>query len=521
MPIYPNTQLVFTDTNGNTGTTILPNSIITPSINASSLLTLNGRGATGQLLSTTGSELQWISSNSITNPITNNINTTSITNTNTITTTNLNTSSMSINNPITNTISFNNPPISNSPTISSHLATKEYVDSVLPGLYNLYLNKSQPSSISNYLTLSTSMTGTTGQTTTTSTGAAGSNTLVNSFITEPLNVNQIPPCLLCLNIWGLISVITDPVSYYAVYQLYRDGTIIELGTSSYSAIHIASSTIPYKYSVNITLSNTITTLTTDRLILSLYIYKVSGSTAQTITTYFEQKYYSYLELRTLKPITSLPDNIISGTIANSNLYMTLPASGVADITSTENLSISCPSKILTIVGASPIAIGNDSTVPSTINLLSPGSSGSIYVNKRMNIIYTILPGSGQIGETITYKTLTTTPSFTSNSPLSINYSLNKGVWMVTANSGFLTVSSGNVSNMSIYINNISTLICRNDYSMQYPAYTNSVNVLTCSGLIDILTSTTITLFQVMTFSTGSYRVADADFNYNVQFVRVA
>ena len=201
--------------------------------------------------------------------------------------------------------------------------------------------------------------------------------------------------------------------------------------------------------------------------------------------------------------------------------MTSPASGVADITSTENLSISCPSKILTIVGASPISIGNNSIVPSTINLLSPGSSGSIYVNKRMTILYTILPGSGQIGETITYNTLSNTPSFTSNSPLSIDYPLNKGVWMVTANSGFLTESGGIVSNMSIYIKNDTTLICQNDYSMQHTSPSSAVNVLTCSGVIDITSSTTITLFQVMTFSSGSYRVANADLNYNVKFARVA
>lgn len=524
---YPNSKIVFTDINGNTGTTILPNSITTPSISTSSFLLLNGKGETGTILSTTGSNLQWISSGSNSNSttISSDINTTTISNANTITSTNLNTPTISITNPITNTLTFNTPPTSSNPTTSSQLATKEYVDKILPERFiNLYLNKSVPGFLSNYSALQTTTTTQTNQTTTTITGSANSKTLIGSFISDPINITKLPICIWNLYIWGTINNLTDPTNYVADFQLYRSGNFINLGTSNNSANHIATTanTIPYKYNINISLSSEIQTNLDDRIVIKLYAYKVSGPTAsQIVTTYFEQNYYSYAQIQVITPITLFRPNPLFGTIANSNLYMTLPASGTAEITSTENYTITCPSNTLTI-GGPTIYIGNSVPAPTTINLLSPGSTGSIYVNKRIILSYSPrLPGDGQIGETITYKTLASTPTFTSNSPLSITYPLNKGVWIVNANSGFLTVTSGNVSNMSIYIKNGSTFICRNDYSMQYTSPINAVQVLSCSGVIDILSSTTITLFQEMTFSSGTYRIANADFNYSVQFARVA
>ena len=507
MVVFNNTNLLVTNgSTGSTGTTITATSITTPSITTQSIILSSGIGATGTILSTNGTNLQWIalSTNSTNTNITSdiNMNTNNITNATTITCTTLNTSNIIGPTTIMSPATFTNPPNSTTPVNPNHLATKSYTDNLYSNnIYNLYLNTS------NTILLS----GTTYYTS----GLPGVS--IGSFISDPIGITQLPISLWSLNIWGTISAITDPTNYYAVFNVYNNGSITLIGTSTNSANHIAltSTNIPYKYTVNVSLSSNKTTNTTDRILIELFAYKVSGTTSQSVITYFENPYYSYSQMQ----ISSLP-SIWSG-IANSNLNM-----NGFNITSTDNLNISCPNKILSFDNSgNNIIIGTDTTVPTTINLLSSGSTGSIYMNKSAIRNYSVTPTTGQIGEIINVSLLAT-PSFNSSGTEVEVASrlLQPGVWIVNANSGFLNTTSGttNITRMAIYIKNGETFICQDEYNGASSVAAASLNILFCSGIIGITTQSTIKLYQAMTFSGGAYRVANANStNFMFQFVRVA
>ena len=523
---YPNTSFTFTNgITGSTGTTITSSSITTNTVNTKLLTLSNGTGASGTILSTNGTNLVWITPPTSSTIITSNINmnTNNITNVSTVGCTGLNATTILGPTTIVNPVTFANPPTSITPLNSNELATKSYVDNVFPSIYNLYLNTSVTVLLSGttYYTLSNTPTIATNQkilTTSTTNGFPG--TLISEFISDQIGVTQLPISLWCLNIWGTIDVTTDPTNYYATFSLYNNGSITLIGTSTNSANHIAltSTTIPYKYTVNYTLSSTITTNTTDRILIQLFAYKVSGTISRTVTTYFETPYYSYSQIQISNPISVLP-YIWSGSV-NSNLNM-----NNFNITSTGDMSISCPNnKNLTFNTPGIITnIGTDTTVPSVINLLSSGSTGSIYIKQYAVIDYTVTPTSGHIGEVINVSLLAT-PSFVS-SGTEINVAsqiIQPGVWIVTANSGFLNTAVGtNITRMTIYIKNGTNFICQHEINGA-PNVSGGLHILMCSGIIGITTQSTITLFQAMTFSGGSFRVADANStNFMFKFVRVA
>ena len=525
MPIYQKSNLLITDTNSTTS--ITPNLITTNTVNTNSLILSTGTGATGSILSTNGRNLLWITPSTSSTSITSNIdmNFNNITNVNTINCTTLNATTIVGPTTIVNPVTFANPPTSITPSNSSELATKSYVDNLSSNFYNLYLNTSItiPLSETTYYTLSKTPTTITNQTILTTSSSAGlPGTSIGSFISDPIGITQLPISLWCLNIWGTISSLTDPTNYYAKFSLYNNDTTITItpiGTSTNSANHIAlsSTTIPYKYTVNLTLSSNIPTNTTDRILIELFAYKVSGTTTQTVTTYFETPYYSYLQIQLSNPITSLP-SIWSG-IVNSDLKM-----NSFNITSTENMSISCPNKILSFDNSgNTINIGTDTSVPTTINLLTAGSTGSIYMNKPAQINYTT-PNIGHIGEIINVPLLTP-PSLPSGQQVEVaSYLLKPGVWIVNATSGFSnSTGGGSIRNMTIYITNGETVICQHQSNAAADSTLNASNILGCSGIIGITTQSTIKLYQSMTNTTTniSGTVANAALNFMFQFVRVA
>jgi len=521
---FNNINLLFTNgITGSTGTTITPTSVTTPSISTQSLILSSGTGLSGTILSTNGTNLVWISPSASENIRSSNLDmqTNNITNANTISCTTLNATSIVGPTTIVNPVTFANPPTSITPSKLNELTTKSYVDNLASNFYNLYLNKSITSSVSaTYYTLSNTPTTATNQTIPTTISSNGfPGVSIGSFLSDPIGITQLPTSLWCLNIWGTISSLTDATNYYAKFSLYiNDTTITPIGTSTNSTNHIAltSTTIPYNYTVNFTLSSTRTTNTTDRILIELFAYKVSGTTTQTVTTYFETPYYSYSQLQISNPISAL--SFIWSSSVNSNLNM-----NSFNITSTGNLDISCPNKILSFdkTGNTGINIGTDTTVPTVINLLSTGSTGSIYMIKPTVINYTNSPSTGQIGEIINV-TLLATPSFNSSGTEVEVASklLNPGVWLVTASSGFYYIQVGtDITRMAIYIKNGETFICQHENNGL--SAVTSGHILSCAGIIGITTQSTIKLYQAMTYSGGAYRVADASTNFMFQFVRIA
>ena len=539
---YPNTQLTFTTgITGSTGTTISSNSISTNTVNLNSLILSNGRGQTGNILSTNGTDLVWVTPSigvtgitGITG-ITSNLNMQSnnITNANTINCTTLNSTNIIGPSTITNPVTFANPPISITSTNLSTLATKSYVDNVsLNNIYNLYLNKSSTILLSGttYYALSNTPTTTISQILQTQTSTAGfPGASIGSFISEPIGITQLPTSLWCLNIWGTISSLTDATNYYAEFSLYNNDTTITItpiGTSTNSANHIAltSTNIPYKYTVNFTLSSSRTTNTTDRILIELFLYKSSVTTTQTVTTYFENPYYSYSQIQISNPISSLP-SIWSG-IVNSDLNM-----NNFNITSTGDMSISCPNKILSFdnLGTTGIFIGTNTSVPTVINLLSPGSTGSIIISKPILPSYTTTPTTGKIGEIIDVPLLTTPALPSTGEGVEVaSYLLKPGVWIVSATSGFInTIINGTIRNITIYIKNGDTFICQHQTNAQSNSNVGpgTTHQLSCNGIIGITTESTIKLYQAIKISiANAYTVApssDTALMFKFQFVRIA
>ena len=526
MPIYPNTNIIITDTNSNT--TISSNSINTNTINTNSFIVSNEKGATGSILSTNGTNLEWIvpsSGNTITSDI--NMNTNNIINTNTITCNTLNTTTITGPTTFTNPVTFSIPPVSVTPVNANEMAIKSYTDNVIPSVYNLYMNISVTDQLTGYYILSKTPSSVTNQTILTSSTAGFPGASIGSFISEPIGITQLPISLWNLNIWGTISSLTDPTNYYAKFSLYNNDTTIiitPIGTSTNSANHIAltSTNLPYQYTVNFTLSSTIPTKTTDRILIELFAYKVSGTNTQTVTTYFEAPYYTNFQIQVtnlLNPLSTI------SLLPNYMMYTDLKMNNY-NISSPGDLSISCPNKILSFEnsGTTGIFIGTDITVPTNINLLSSGSSGTINMNKRASIIYTKSPTTGQIGEVINVL-LPAAPllPFTTDIEIPVvSQLINPGVWIINACSGFLCTTTGtNIKNISLYIKNGSDLICQQQNNYSNDAIIGTVHILSCGGIVGTLTQTTITLYQIMRFNGGEYRVADANDNFSFTITRIA
>jgi hypothetical protein len=523
MPIYPNTNLLLTTTNSSTS--ILPNSITTPFISTQSLSSSNGYGATGTILSTTGSSIQWITSPNQIDPINiqNNIdmNTNNIINATTVNCTNLYTSGISGPATFTNPVTFNTPPISVTPTTSSQLATKSYVDAALSnGIYLLYFNLSEPISSTSFSRLSNTRTTSSYQSITTTTGAPGTSVLIKSFLTNPIGISQLPISLWSFNIYGTINVITDPTNYYAVCELYRNnGVIATIGISNNSANHIAltSTLLPYIYKLNISLSSPYIIEPTDQMLISLYTFTVSGTGSRTVTTYFEDKFLSYVQIQTTSPLTLLPSNPQWISTANSNLNM-----NGYNISSIGDMSIQCTGKILSIGNDSSILnIGTDSSTATNINLLAAASTGSIETNRRFNINYTNLPTTSQIGQIITTTVANSSFTFVSGQEkLTNSYTISPGVWIVTANVGFIIgATSCAPSKIELYIQIGTTLICKQQFSIAGESRNTWTHILCCSGFFSITTTSTVNLYQKVTFTGGPIQNSGSD--YSANFVRVA
>jgi len=525
MPIYKNNQLLFI--NGSTGTSIVYNSVNSPSISTNQIVASNGTGSANTILSTTGSSLSWISPSTVDNNIQSNININTLTAT-TINCTNMNATSISNLNTFANQVTFNNPPTSGNTGISTQLITKQYVDNKkisnrTNGIYNLYLNKSQtfiPVGVTAYFTLSNTVSsaitqGITGQT------VQNVNTLIGTFMTDnTVGITSIPISLWNLNIYAGIP--DTGGTFYMFFQLYKYNTINNtftiIGTSSNSSdVNATPSVYPDLYTMSYAVTTVQSVLSTDKIAIRLY-YNTSYATSVLYKTYFENNNYSYLQI-----IVNNNQLIQKFGTATSTLDMS-----TFNITSSDNLNISCPSNILTVGNSSStINIGTDTTIPSTINLSS--SNGTLNFDKTLTLNYGTTMGNNQLGQIITYTNTTrTSKSFTTNSPVTESYFLPyKGIWFVSANAGIYSSAGSTITYilLSIKNNTTNTIVgsCEQTGSQNITYGYN--NILNCSGIITATQNNTrIDIIQTIKFPAGS--VTYKTFNsvsdtYNIQFVRIA
>lgn len=480
---YPNTNIYIT--NGYTGTTITPTYITTPSINAQRISTILGNsGSPGNILSKTNDNIAWIASSISGNIGSSNLDmqTNNITNANTISCTTIDPTTISTTT-FANQTSFTTTPISYYPTASTHLATKSYVDNKLltNKNYYLYLNKSEPITLggTGYYTLSTTITGETGQGIT-GTTVTNTNTLIGSFMTPALNITNIPPSLWILNLYcGVQNANAVFTTFFELYKYTTTGSASIIGTSSSTAGDINStitSNYPSLYKMTLSISSYNSLLITDRLFIKLYYY--TTNTSMLYYTYYENNWYSYLE------ILSNLSSVLCGSDAYSNLNM-----NSFNITSTGNMSISCPNTILSLGNkASTINIGTDKSVTTNINLGLTGTN-NIFLNSQLTPNYTRLPGEGEIGQIINFPRVLGKTGI-SSLVFDMNYTLPyKGRWFITSTFGIYISASTTINDIYIYLYTTadnSPIISEYSHS-KYNGIISSIgycNIVNVSGIID-------------------------------------
>jgi len=528
---YPITQLTIGIT-GSTGTTITPTSITTPLLLVNNIVDSTGStGQNGNVLSSTTDGIRWIGISGTTGSsgITGNLdmNTTyDITNAGTIDCINLNTTT--INAPtFTNQIAFTSAPsCAVGPTAANHIVNKNYVDTTPTyTVYNLYLNQSQITTVQ----LVSGSTGTTGysklsdlvtstvQTTPLSTTANAVATFpIISFISDPIGITQIPSCILNVNIYGNITTAGSRIYYNSTFRLYNNTTknITTLGNTGRSSFILNNTAgYPLMYTMQISVPSTPTNLT-DRFILEISATStVAGS--YPINTYFENKFYSYIQIQSNTAILFQSTNNYIANTATSDLNM-----NNFNITSTGNLNISCPNKILSL-GNKSSTINIEKQTSGNIYLGSTGST--INLNKPLNINYITRNLYTGLGSNITISATglpTTFPIGTTSSvqgTVVLNYS---GIWFFSFQCGadsFTTIPNG----FSVFVYKTSVIpsnyICSKKYVMKSFANANSIT-LDSNGIIDVKNNS-ITLIFVLTLNKASAADGRPTFN-SPEFIRI-
>jgi hypothetical protein len=494
---YPNSKFVFTDASGNTGTTILPESITTPSITVSSIVDSTGStGASGYVLSSTGDGIAWIPQSGGFGNITSdlNMNNYNINNIDTINSTNLNSTNIYGNATFSNQISFSSSPFcSVGPTGSSHLANKLYVDSILSsGNYNLFLNRSQTVTVgtTGFSLMSSTISPTITATPISTIVPANSTRSVISFISNELNITELRTSLINLNIYG--NNITGVHSIYYTFnvKLYSGGTMTTLGsTGQSSTILNNATTYPLMYTMSITIP-TISTLATDMIILELNAINKSTTTSVTLNTYFENNWYSYLQIQSnsMNPLQFSPWINTATSDLNMNGY---------NITSTGDLTISCPTKILTLGNQSSINLGssggsiNLGNQNSTINLLKPLTINdtNTSVNNSTTWRSTISIG---FDNAVEFPTTGILPTITRQLTVS------RGVWFICVHAGINISRSGPTADSRLEIYKTTTQSTTTTIGSQSTGgfhTPTTQEIISCCGIFSVSAATEIIIIK--------------------------
>lgn len=229
----------------------------------------------------------------------------------------------------TNQASFNLPPHSVTPILGNDLTTKDYVDSLVgqySGGYNLYLNYSETLVVNTitYNYLSNEVSSAVQQDVLTITD--GTDQLIATFITDEINILEIPTGLWNMTLYGSVSGAGGILYYYFKIKKYSGGVITDLITSGNSPdVNATPTGNPDAYHMSATIDTPINVLLTDRIIIEIYCIKISGISI-TLNTYFESAYYSFIQT-TLNAGTTLLTS--SNNWTGNNNFALIPTSETA------------------------------------------------------------------------------------------------------------------------------------------------------------------------------------------------
>lgn len=219
---------------------------------------------------------------------------------------------------------FDVPPHSTTPILGNDLTTKDYVDGLVgqySGGYNLFLNYSESLTVNSitYKYLSNEVSSAIQQDVITITD--GTDQLIASFITDEINILEIPSGLWSLTLYGSVSGAGGILYYYFKIKKYSGGIITDLITSGNSPdVNATPTGNPDAYHMNATIPTAISVLLTDRIIIEIYCIKVSG-TSINLNTYFESSYYSFIQT-TLNAGTTLLTS--SNNWTGNNAFQLIP-----------------------------------------------------------------------------------------------------------------------------------------------------------------------------------------------------
>jgi len=297
-------------------------------------------------------------------------------------------------------VEFNTPPHSVTPILGNDITTKDYVDSLVgqySGGFNLFLNYSQSVVVNSISYKSFSPTVSSASNQIVSTITDGTNQLIASFISDPINILEIPTGLWNMALNGGVSSAGGVLNYFFKIRRNRAGVISDLITSGNSPdINATPSSNPDTYHMNATISTAIPLLLTDRIIIEIYCIKTSGASV-TLNTYFEGDYYSYIQttLNAGTTLLSSSNNWTGSNIFNNNVrlnstltdtsgsvgllgqYLASSASGgvswiTPPITGTTYISYTSSITLPTLVNSTFLIIFSGSTASQTLTIPASG-----------------------------------------------------------------------------------------------------------------------------------------------------
>ena len=202
----------------------------------------------------------------------------------------------------------NLPTCSVVPTIGEEFVNKGYVDSLVgqySGGYNMFFNYSVTDG--SYKQLGNTIVDVSQNqidiTTTDST-----RQLVEQFVSSALNITTIPVGIWNVLLYGTVSSAAANVRYTCDIHTLDGVTLSAVLATSSQSEDINAVTTPAAYTMNITLATAITCLLTTKLVVRLFVQNVGSTVPLTVSTYFQNMYYSYIQTSLNEGTTLLTSN---------------------------------------------------------------------------------------------------------------------------------------------------------------------------------------------------------------------
>lgn len=276
--------------------------------------------------------------------------------------------------------SFQLPPHIPEPILGNDAASKGYVDSLVgqySGGYNLFFNYSETDATYPTNKVLAKLVSSAAQQTNVITGFTSGTQIVATFITEPFNISEIPAGLWDALIYGAVSGTGGDVHYsYEVFKVDDLGNETSIAQSGISAdVNASPSNNPTAYSINATFPTAVVMVPTDRIRIVLSVTK-TGTNTISLTTFFENQYYSFVQT-SLNAGTNITgsNNIFTGTNEFS-----LPATTPTQVGTPANTDIVNYETITTLIGDIP--------TPDLADVLDVGTDANAKTITNLNILQT-------------------------------------------------------------------------------------------------------------------------------------